>query len=173
MMSVAPKFAPAVGCFPTASAQRRTFRRLRAARPAKCASNGITQDMLDAQTAKTSLAMGERISNANAELQVALEKERSERQVALEKERSQRQEKLSAFQLALEKERSDRQEKLSALQLALEKERSDRQTELQRQRHISWLLFAALFAGILLSAAPGSIVSKLVQILLVKVLPFK
>ena len=109
MMSVAPKFAPAVGCFPTASAQRRTFRRLRAARPAKGASNGITQDMLDAQTAKTSLAMGERISNANAELQVALEKERSARQ-----------EKLSAFQLALEKERSERQ-------VALEKERSERQ----------------------------------------------
>jgi hypothetical protein len=129
-----------------------------AARPAKRASNGITPDTLQA-----------RISSASAELQVALEKERSARQVELERERSARQEKLSAFELALEQVRSARQEKLSAFELALEKERSER----QRQGYLGSLLFAAQSAIILLAAAPNSIVSKLVQIVLVKVLPVK
>jgi hypothetical protein len=166
-MSLAPRLAPAKAVSPARSrfvpgAQRPTSRRLRAARPAKSTSNGITPDTLDALAAKISLAVGERISNANAELQVALEKERSARQVERERERSARQEKLSAFELALEKERAERQ-------AALEKERSER----QRQGYLGSLLFAAQSAIILLAADPNSIVSKLVQIVLVKVLPVK
>ena len=108
--------------------------------------NGVTVDQLEAVVAKASLVTGERMAAANAELQVALEKERSAREVALEKERSARK-------------------------VALEKERSSREVELQKQRYLNFFLFGGLFVVVLSSAAPDSFVYRLFQGVLFQVLP--
>jgi hypothetical protein len=95
--------------------------------------SGVTVDQLEAVV-------------ANAELEAAVEQERSAGKAAVEQERSARE-------------------------AALEQERSAREAALEQERYINFFLFGGLFVAILSSASPDSFVFRLFRGVLFQVLP--